>query len=119
MLSEEIAKPLQHILDAIAAIREWVEDAGGVDAAVFHNDLIRSAIERKLLIVSEAAIRIDREDPSFAPMHAPEIDWRGVRGIGNILRHRYDDLDTQVILLVLQNRIGPLEAACQRLLNLP
>jgi uncharacterized protein with HEPN domain len=115
--SERIAKSLRDILGAIQLIRAWTADAGGVDAAVFRNPLVRSAIERQLLIVSEASIRIDHENPAFAPTHAPEIDWSGVRGIGNVLRHRYDDLDTRTIVGVLNNRLDPLEAACTRLLE--
>ena len=119
MPSERIAKALRDIVEAIAEIQEWVLQAGGIEEAVFRNKLVRAAIERKLLIISEAAIRIDHDDPTDCPTHAGEIEWRGMRGIGNILRHRYDDLDTQVILGVLQNRLGPLEAACQRLLAVP
>jgi uncharacterized protein with HEPN domain len=86
--SDRITKSLKDILDAIAAIRRWVDRAGGIDAAVFDDELVRAGIERKLLVVSEAAIRIDLADKTYASIHAPEIDWRGVRGIGNVLRHR-------------------------------
>jgi uncharacterized protein with HEPN domain len=117
MPSEPIAQSLRDIVGAIQLIRESISRVGTIEAAI-QDAVIRSAIERQLLIVSEAAIRIDHRDPDFAPANAPEVEWSGVRGIGNFIRHRYDDLDTQIVLNVLKNRIDGLEAACERLLRL-
>ena len=48
-----------------------------------------AAIERKLLVISEAAIRLGAQ----AEAQCPEVPWREVRGIGNWLRHQYDRID--------------------------
>lgn len=117
MPSERISKPLEHILNAIDLIREWVSNSGGVDQAV-GSELVRSAVERQLLVISEAAIRIHREDKDFGPRHAPEVDWRGVRGFGNVIRHRYDEIDRRAVHEVLRYDLDPIEAACRRLLTL-
>ncbi len=101
MPSERARKCFTDIVDAIDLISTWVDQAGGVDNAIHHNTLVRSGIERQLLVVSEAAIRLDKLDPSLAASLAPEIDWPGVRGIGNFIRHKYDDLDTQIVIDVL------------------
>lgn len=115
MPSERGVKSLQDILGAIAYLREWVAEAGGADAAVYGNEMLRSAIERQLLVVSEAAIRLYRSDPSLVAQ-APEINWAGIRGIGNVLRHRYDDIERRMMVEVLTTHLLPLEAACRRLL---
>jgi uncharacterized protein with HEPN domain len=70
-----------------------------------------------LLIVSEASIRIQKADANYAPANAPEIDWPGVRGIGNFIRHRYHDVHLQMIEEILRDDLDPLRAACQRLLS--
>jgi uncharacterized protein with HEPN domain len=44
-----------------------------------------AAVERKLQIVSEAAIRLGSE----AENRIPGVAWRNIRGIGNWLRHQY------------------------------
>jgi uncharacterized protein with HEPN domain len=77
-------------------------------------DLLRSAVERQLLIISEAAIRLHRLDPALASSHAPEIDWPGVRGIGNYIRHRYDILDPEIVAEVIETQLTPPRAACLR-----
>jgi uncharacterized protein with HEPN domain len=80
---------------------------------------VRSGIERQLLIISDAAVRLDKIEQEIAPRLAPEIDWPGIRGIGNFIRHRYDDLDTQIILDVIENRLQQLKSACARALQAP
>lgn len=82
-------------------------------SAVSRSDVFRDAIERRLLIVSEAAVKLG---PAVED-EASEIDWRGVRGIGNVLRHSYDQVDEAVISLVITRELPRLKAACQRLLS--
>ena len=106
-----ITRCFRDVLQATTLILQWVGEAGEADRAVA-DVKVRSAIERQLLIVSEAAIRLDKLDPEAAPRLAPGIDWPGIRGIGNFIRHRYDDLDTSIIVSVLRERLDPLRMAC-------
>lgn len=115
MPSERAAKALRDIQEAIAKIQEWVTAAGGAEAAIRDDQLVRSAIERQLLIISEAAIRLERLEQKLLEK-APEIDWPGVRGIGNFIRHRYDNLDEQTIIDVLKSRLPQLASTCDRLI---
>jgi uncharacterized protein with HEPN domain len=70
------------MIAAVSLIETWTQRAGGVEIAIFSDALVRSAIERQLLIISEAAIRLHRLEPELTSAVAPEIDWPGVRGIG-------------------------------------
>jgi uncharacterized protein with HEPN domain len=119
MPSERIANSLTHIVEAIERIVQWVAAAGGAKAAIYGNELVRSAVERQLLIVSEAAIRLHRRDQLFLDANAPEIPWDLARGVGNAIRLRYDELDLKVIEDIVTTRLAPLEAACRRLLAQP
>jgi len=47
---------------------------------------------------------------------APEIDWRRIAGIGNVLRHEYNRVADDVIYQVATENLAPLEAAVRRLL---
>jgi uncharacterized protein with HEPN domain len=117
MPSERAAKCFADILTALELIETWVSEAGDVGTILYADALRRSAIERQLLILSEAAIRLDKLDPTLAGKLAPEVDWPGVRGIGNFLRHKYDDLDAQIIADVLTGRLTQLRSACQHALR--
>lgn len=101
-------------LAAIDLIQAWVPDTA--EEAIHHNALLRSAIERQLLVISEAAIRLDKLDAAIASRLAPEIDRSGIRGIGNFIRHKYDELDARVISDVLANRLDALRSAAERAL---
>jgi uncharacterized protein with HEPN domain len=118
MPSDRIAKCFHDMLNAIGLIESWVNESGGASETVFHDMKARSAIERQLLVISEAASRLYKIDPSAAPRLAPAIDWPGIRGIGNFIRHRYDDLDSNVLVDVLRNRLIELRLACQRALQI-
>ncbi|HEX3430259.1 MAG TPA: HepT-like ribonuclease domain-containing protein [Rhizomicrobium sp.] len=117
MHSDRIGKCFNDIIAAIDLIRRWVSEAGGLEAAIHHNELVRSAIERQLLVISEAAIRLDSLDVTCAPTLAPTIDWPGIRGIGNFIRHKYDELDTAIIADAIANRLMELRSAAEKALK--
>jgi uncharacterized protein with HEPN domain len=116
MPSDRIAQCFGDVVAAADLIRKWVDQAGGVNAAIYHDLLIRSAIERQLLVISEAAIRMHKIDSATGPKLAPDIDWPGIRGIGNFIRHKYDDLDASVLADVLSNRLDNLRIAAKNAL---
>lgn len=119
MLSDRARGWIADILQSIERIHGWIGRAGGIDAAVYGDELYCSGIERQLLIVSEAAIRIDRREPGELERLEPSLPWNDIRGIGNIIRHRYNEIGKQHIVVVLDRDLNPLEAACRRLLAGP
>lgn len=82
---------LRDILAAIDAIQQFTS---GMDFEAFRSSpMAVAAVERKLLIVSEAAIRLGPE----AERLIPDQPWRDIRGIGNQLRHAYERIDIETI----------------------
>lgn len=67
----------------------------------------RSAVERQLQIVTEAAIRIGDD----AERLCPGLDWRGIRGMGNILRHAYDHVEDTILWDAIKVGLPPLREA--------
>ena len=88
---EESRLPLTDILESIRSIERFVE---GMDLDGFIADeRTQAAVERKLLIVSEAAVRLK----DVAESLCPGVPWRDIRGMGNWLRHQYDRVDLETI----------------------
>lgn len=116
MPSDRVAQCFADIVAAVDLIQTWVNQAGGAEQAVLQNPLVRSAIERQLLIVSEAAIRLNKLGAAAACANAPAIDWQGIRGIGNFIRHQYDDMDTAILTDVVTNRLADLRLHAERAL---
>jgi uncharacterized protein with HEPN domain len=105
-------KPLRRlfkdIADAIAMIEQFT---AGMDIEDFRsNPMAVAAVERKLQIVSEAAIRLGDE----AERRIPDQPWRDIRGIGNQLRHAYERIDLDTIWAAVTDDLPPLKAAVLR-----
>ena len=80
--------------DIAVAIELIMEFTAGMAFDTFCEDpRTLAAVERKLQIISEAAIRLGDE----AERRCPGPAWREIRGIGNWLRHQYDRVELPVI----------------------
>jgi uncharacterized protein with HEPN domain len=109
----EPALSLRDIAEAIEAIQQFTRD---MDAAAFRADpKTVAAVERKLQVISEAAIRLGDQ----AEVLCPGLPWRNIRGIGNWLRHQYDYVDVEAIWRTVRNDLPPLQAAVARALSNP
>jgi uncharacterized protein with HEPN domain len=85
----------------------------GRDRAGFLQDRIaQRAVERCLEVISEASRKVPQ------PMKAahPEIPWRKIAGIGNVLRHDYDEIDAGVVWQAATVEVIPLRAAVRAML---
>jgi uncharacterized protein with HEPN domain len=101
------------IYEAIESIERFVE---GMDFSVFQADeKTNAAVERKLLVLSEAARRLGDD----AEKLCPGIPWNNVRGIGNWLRHQYDRVDPSVIWLTIERDLPSLKLAVGKTLASP
>ena len=109
----EPALSLRDILDAIDMIVQFVR---GMDLGAFRKDpKTVAAVERKLLLVSEAAIRLGED----AERLCPGLPWHNIRGIGNWLRHRYDRVDVETVWNTVVYDLPPLRSGVLRALTQP
>ena len=107
---EDARSHLEDILESIHFIQQFV--LGFDREAYFRDEKTQAAVERKLLILSEAAIRLKDN----AEVLCPGIPWRDIRGSGNWLRHQYDSVDLDTIWNTIQDGLPPLKAAVERAL---
>ncbi len=106
-------RSLRDIADAIGLIAEFT---AGMDFEAFRPDLKTvAAVERKLLIIGEAAIRLG----DSADALCPGIPWRKVRGTGNWLRHTCDRIDLESVWATLEEDLPLLRTAVARALVVP
>lgn len=103
---EPILAEIVEVLDGIAAA------TNGKTADDFATDwLLRRGVERGIEIISEAA----RHIPDDLLEAAPEIPWKQLRGIGNILRHEYHKTSDSIVWAVVTENLPPLRQAIQRI----
>jgi uncharacterized protein with HEPN domain len=102
---------LDDILEAVAKIREYT---AGLEYPAFAQDSkTQDAVVRNLEIIGEAAGRL----PEPVCLAAPEIEWRKIVGLRNILTHEYFGVSLPVVWDIVQNKIDPLESSCRALLD--
>lgn len=95
--------------EAARDIQSFVAD---VTAEQFASDKkIRFAVERQLLVIGEAARRISE---SFKALH-PEIPWRSLIGLRNVLAHEYGEIVVDRIWLMAKDKAPQLLEALSKL----
>jgi uncharacterized protein with HEPN domain len=102
---EDVRSRFQDILDGIGSIERFIES---MDLEAYVGDeRTQAAVERKLLVISEAAIRLKDDAENLCP----SVPWREIRGIGNWRRHQYDRVDLETIWNTIQDDLPPLKLA--------
>jgi uncharacterized protein with HEPN domain len=103
---------LDDILEAIQQIRIYLADQG--EETFTADRKTQDAVIRNLEIIGEAAGNLPEQFQTIAP----EIDWRKIKGLRNILIHEYFGINLSIIWDVVQSKLGPLETVCRKLLEI-
>lgn len=83
-----------HFNDILTSIDLVDSFIGPMDFAAYEADLkTKSAVERQMQIITEAAHRLGDQAETLCP--GP--DWKGYMGMGNVLRHAYHRIDDQIV----------------------
>ena len=107
-MTEHTATP--RLCDIIEAIERIHSQTDGITLEAFEADWLRRwAVERGIEIISEAS----RHLPEAMKARHPEIPWRKVAGIGNVLRHEYERTAPEVLWGVAHEDLPPLEQVCR------
>jgi uncharacterized protein with HEPN domain len=95
----------ESLIDIVTAIQRILRYTDGVSRTDLEaNDEKLSAILYQISIIGEATKRLS---PTFRDAH-PEIPWREIAGMRNVIVHEYDQLDLDVIWDVVQNKLSEL-----------
>jgi uncharacterized protein with HEPN domain len=105
-----LKEKLEQIMDAVERInRRFVGITTPNDflATDINHDKL-DAIAMLLIAVGESFKKIDKETEGSFLKKYPDIDWKGVIGLRNILAHDYFDIDVEVIFKICQRDIPQL-----------
>lgn len=102
---------LEDIVLAIAKIHRYTS---GLSLEAFANDeRTLDAVVRNLEVVGEAIKKV----PESVRSKHPEVDWKKVGGLRDILIHEYFGIDLDIIWDVVQNKLPALEQQVQAILR--
>ena len=107
MVARSLIPRLTDIIEAIERVNGVLAD---VSLEAFESDWQRQwLVERGIEIISEAS----RHLPDDLKARNPEIPWRKVAGIGNILRHDYESIAAPVLWRLVHADLPTLEKVCR------
>ncbi len=101
---------LEDILENVAKIESYLT---GYTREMFEaDDRTRDAAERCLERICEAVVRLGARVTELMP----DQPSRAIRGMGNRLRHAYDNIETAMVWDTIQSDLPPLKADAERAL---
>ena len=103
MTERPLSEVLQDILDAIADLEMFTAE---VDFEAFrHNREKVLAVVKAIEILGEAVKKI----PEDIRSHYPQIPWKAIAGMRDVLVHEYWGIDLNVVWATVQEGIPPLK----------
>jgi uncharacterized protein with HEPN domain len=101
---------LEDILDATRKIRAYTN--GFSKSAFLQDDKTFDAVVRNLEVIGEAAKNV----PDIVRVDTPEIEWKKIAGLRDILIHEYFGIDGEIVWDIVQHKLPSLETAVKQLL---
>lgn len=100
---------LEDVLSSIAKIRRYTRDLSFDE---FQSDeRTVDAVVRNLEVVGEAVKNLGAEIRA----QAPEVEWKKIAGLRDILIHEYFGVDSEVVWDIVVNKLDHLEDAVRKL----
>ena len=70
-----------------------------------------------LIAIGEGVKGVDKLTDKKLLSFYPEMDWKGVMGMRDIIAHHYFDLDAEIVYDVIKNDLPKLRNILQRIIN--
>ena len=90
---------LDDILEAIKRIERYTK--GLTFEKLKKNSLILDGVIRNLEVIGEAAKNI----PSYVKEKYPQIEWKKIAGLRDVLAHEYFGIDLAIVWDILKNKL--------------
>src|SRR5665648_150323 len=103
-MPEDYTVFIEDILTSIKKIQTYVKNLSLEEFS--HDEMRIDAVLRNLEIIGEAAGRIP---PDVREIN-PDIEWRKIVGLRNILIHEYSGVNLKIVWDIIENKLNPLKA---------
>lgn len=71
----------------------------------------------KLIAIGESVKNLDKHTGCELLPKYPEVDWKGVKGVRDIISHHYFDLDAEEIFNICSVHLPPLHQTIQKMIT--
>ncbi len=108
---KEPAIYLRHIVDSINSIEKYLQ--GVTEKQFYASEEKQDSVSRRIEIIGEATKNIADD---FKKQH-PDIPWKEMSAMRNILIHEYDDVDSSITWDTATQHLPPLKKQVQKMLT--
>lgn len=117
--TELIIEILSQVDQAIEVVRQRFSVIKSADAFLTTPEGLEKldSICMKLIAIGESVKNIDKHTNFNLLSGYPDIDWKGVKGVRDIISHHYFDLDAEEIFEICDTHIPPLHSTVKRMLT--
>ena len=103
-----------HLSDIVESIDRIAAFLADMDFDAYRTDLkTKSAVERQMQVITEAAKRLGHDAETLCP--GP--DWKGFFRMGDILRHCYHNVDDEIVWNTVKDELPPMREAIMKALR--
>ena len=102
-------KTIQRRFRAINIVDDFTDTQGGMD--------MLDGICMLLIAIGESLKRIDKITDKKLLSHYPEIDWKGAKGVRDIISHHYFDIDAGEIFWICSHHLEPLRSTIKKIVE--
>ncbi|NJO43272.1 MAG: DUF86 domain-containing protein [Cyanobacteria bacterium RU_5_0] len=110
-MSRNIRLYFQDIVTSCTKVLKYTQ--GMTFEAFIADERTFDAVVRNLQIIGEAVKNVPQETRDLAP----EIEWRKIAGLRDILAHAYFQINNEIIWDIIQTKVQPLMEKAQSFLD--
>jgi uncharacterized protein with HEPN domain len=113
-LAREITRQM---LEAIRRIERRAAEAGNPNDFVSSDEGLDKldAICMMLIAIGESCKQLDKHTDGRLLPEYPGIDWKGIKGIRDVMSHQYFDINAEIVFSVCRDHIPQLKATLERI----
>jgi uncharacterized protein with HEPN domain len=98
--TREAAERVLRRFEPIRSVEDFTNSEAGMEKL--------DAICMQLIAIGESVKNLDKITFGELMGRYPEIEWKKIKGVRDIISHHYFDIDAEVIFAVCENQIDPL-----------
>lgn len=108
-MSRKLSLYLTDIVTSISKIQRYTAELGYEE--LIQDELTLDAITHNLLIIGEATKQI----PDTLRNNYPQIQWKAIAGMRDIIAHAYFSINTRIVWNVIQQHLQPLKDCIEQI----